>query len=72
MGKTRPGLGLGGWKQPGWGAAAVQIPPPTSSQVCKEKHRFERLMDYFRNEDSSIDFMVPCPSPGHPWGWVGG
>ncbi|KFO75033.1 Formin-like 3, partial [Cuculus canorus] len=29
-------------------------------QVCKEKHRFERLMDYFRNEDSSIDFMVAC------------
>ncbi|XP_010212848.1 PREDICTED: formin-like protein 3, partial [Tinamus guttatus] len=28
--------------------------------VCKEKHRFERLMDYFRNEDSSIDFMVAC------------
>ncbi|NXO57034.1 FMNL3 protein, partial [Aramus guarauna] len=24
------------------------------------KHRFERLMDYFRNEDSSIDFMVAC------------
>ncbi|KAF1414715.1 Formin-like protein 3, partial [Spheniscus humboldti] len=30
------------------------------AQVCKEKHRFERLMDYFRNEDSSIDFMVAC------------
>ncbi|KGL91806.1 Formin-like 3, partial [Charadrius vociferus] len=29
-------------------------------EVCKEKHRFERLMDYFRNEDSSIDFMVAC------------
>ncbi|KAJ7427128.1 formin-like protein 3 [Willisornis vidua] len=28
--------------------------------VCKEKHRFERLMEYFRNEDSSIDFMVAC------------
>ncbi|XP_030323980.1 formin-like protein 3 isoform X1 [Calypte anna] len=29
-------------------------------EVCKEQHRFERLMDYFRNEDSSIDFMVAC------------
>ncbi|NXG09144.1 FMNL3 protein, partial [Sakesphorus luctuosus] len=29
-------------------------------EVCKEKHRFERLMEYFRNEDSSIDFMVAC------------
>ncbi|NXD18631.1 FMNL3 protein, partial [Nothocercus nigrocapillus] len=29
-------------------------------EVCKEKHRFERLMDYFRNEDSSMDFMVAC------------
>ncbi|NXV53883.1 FMNL3 protein, partial [Uria aalge] len=33
---------------------------PLLAQVCKEKHRFERLMDYFRNEDSSIDFMVAC------------
>uniref|UniRef100_A0A674K9U7 Formin like 3 n=1 Tax=Terrapene triunguis TaxID=2587831 RepID=A0A674K9U7_9SAUR len=29
-------------------------------EVCKETHRFEKLMDYFRNEDSSIDFMVAC------------
>ncbi|KAM9252251.1 LOW QUALITY PROTEIN: formin-like protein 3 [Cariama cristata] len=28
-------------------------------EVCKEKHRFERLMEYFRNEDSSI-VMVAC------------
>uniref|UniRef100_A0A4W3IYD2 Formin-like 3 n=1 Tax=Callorhinchus milii TaxID=7868 RepID=A0A4W3IYD2_CALMI len=27
-------------------------------EVCKEKHRFENLMEYFRNEDSNIDFMV--------------
>lgn len=27
-------------------------------QVCKEKHRFERLMDYFRSEEGNIDFMV--------------
>lgn len=27
-------------------------------QVCKELHRFEKLMEYFRNEDSNIDFMV--------------
>ncbi|MEQ2209340.1 hypothetical protein XENOCAPTIV_028808 [Xenoophorus captivus] len=26
--------------------------------VCKEKHRFERLMDYFRCEEGNIDFMV--------------
>lgn len=29
-----------------------------ASQVCKEQHRFEKLMEYFRNEDSNIDFMV--------------
>uniref|UniRef100_A0A7M4FRN4 Formin like 3 n=1 Tax=Crocodylus porosus TaxID=8502 RepID=A0A7M4FRN4_CROPO len=29
-------------------------------EVCKEKHRFEKLMEYFRQEDSSIDFMVAC------------
>ncbi|XP_067880693.1 formin-like protein 3 isoform X2 [Heterodontus francisci] len=29
-------------------------------EVCKEKHRFENLMEYFRNEDSNIDFMVAC------------
>uniref|UniRef100_A0A8C9VWB9 Formin-like 3 n=1 Tax=Scleropages formosus TaxID=113540 RepID=A0A8C9VWB9_SCLFO len=29
-------------------------------QVCKEKHRFERLMDCFRSEDGNIDFMVAC------------
>ncbi|NXX74730.1 FMNL3 protein, partial [Urocolius indicus] len=33
-------------------------------EVCQEKHRFERLMDYFRNEDSSIDFMVGFPGLG--------
>lgn len=27
-------------------------------QVCKEKHRFERLMDYFRCEEGNIDYMV--------------
>uniref|UniRef100_A0A8C5VNY5 Formin like 1 n=1 Tax=Microcebus murinus TaxID=30608 RepID=A0A8C5VNY5_MICMU len=32
--------------------------PPT--QVCGEQHRFEKLMEYFRNEDSNIDFMVAC------------
>ncbi|GCC43934.1 hypothetical protein chiPu_0027691, partial [Chiloscyllium punctatum] len=26
-------------------------------QVCGEKVRFEKLMEYFRNEDSNIDFM---------------
>ncbi|XP_056672975.1 formin-like protein 1 isoform X6 [Monodelphis domestica] len=29
-------------------------------EVCGEKNRFERLMEYFRNEDSNIDFMVAC------------
>lgn len=33
-------------------------------QVCKELHRFEKLMEYFRNEDSNIDFMV------RNWVWV--
>ena len=36
-------------------------------QVCKEMHRFEKLMEYFRNEDSNIDFMVRN-RPG-PRGW---
>ena len=31
-------------------------------QVCKEKHRFEKLMDYFRCEDGNIDFMVKALS----------
>ncbi|MEJ1283973.1 hypothetical protein NN561_014952 [Cricetulus griseus] len=26
-------------------------------EVCGEQHRFEKLMEYFRNEDSNIDFM---------------
>uniref|UniRef100_A0A8B9PEW3 FH2 domain-containing protein n=1 Tax=Apteryx owenii TaxID=8824 RepID=A0A8B9PEW3_APTOW len=70
MGETRgirTSLGWGRWG-PGnggcrgghdWGRARL-IPHPSRSQVCKEKHRFERLMEYFRNEDSSIDFMVAC------------
>ncbi|XP_074082069.1 formin-like protein 3 isoform X2 [Macrotis lagotis] len=29
-------------------------------EVCKELYRFEKLMEYFRNEDSNIDFMVAC------------
>uniref|UniRef100_A0A8C4LQN3 Formin like 1 n=1 Tax=Equus asinus asinus TaxID=83772 RepID=A0A8C4LQN3_EQUAS len=29
-------------------------------QACGEQHRFEKLMEYFRNEDSNIDFMVAC------------
>lgn len=40
--------------------------PPT--QVCGEQHRFEKLMEYFRNEDSNIDFMVSSgaqPGLGH-------
>lgn len=34
----------------------------SGSQVCKERHRFEKLMEYFRNEDSNIDFMVRSTS----------
>uniref|UniRef100_A0A8C7TPA3 Formin-like protein 1 n=1 Tax=Oncorhynchus mykiss TaxID=8022 RepID=A0A8C7TPA3_ONCMY len=29
-------------------------------QVCGERSRFEKLMEYFSNEDSNIDFMVAC------------
>ncbi|XP_039187254.1 formin-like protein 1 isoform X2 [Crotalus tigris] len=29
-------------------------------EVCGEKNRFEKLMEYFQNEDSNIDFMVAC------------
>ncbi|XP_054565752.1 formin-like protein 1 [Eptesicus fuscus] len=29
-------------------------------EVCGEQHRFEKLMEYFRHEDSNIDFMVAC------------
>ncbi|XP_074748035.1 formin-like protein 1 isoform X2 [Strix uralensis] len=29
-------------------------------EVCGEKNRFEKLMEYFRNEDTNIDFMVAC------------
>uniref|UniRef100_A0A4W3IDE1 Formin like 1 n=1 Tax=Callorhinchus milii TaxID=7868 RepID=A0A4W3IDE1_CALMI len=28
--------------------------------VCGEKRPFEKLMEYFQNEDGSIDFMVAC------------
>lgn len=27
-------------------------------QVSREKNRFEKLMEYFINDDSNIDFMV--------------
>lgn len=37
---------------------------PVPTQVCGERNRFEKLMEYFRNEDTNIDFMVSgC------WGW---
>ncbi|XP_061564234.1 formin-like protein 1 isoform X2 [Cololabis saira] len=29
-------------------------------EVCGEESRFEKLMEYFCNEDSNIDFMVAC------------
>lgn len=40
-------------------------------QVCGEKSRFEKLMEYFCREDSNIDFMVKMllrvQSPGTVW-----
>lgn len=36
--------------------------------MCGEHHRFEKLMEYFRNEESNIDFMVSSgaqPGPVH-------
>uniref|UniRef100_A0A4W6FMY1 Formin like 2 n=1 Tax=Lates calcarifer TaxID=8187 RepID=A0A4W6FMY1_LATCA len=29
-------------------------------EVCIETQRFEKLMEYFKNEDNNIDFMVAC------------
>ncbi|KAL1248353.1 hypothetical protein QQF64_021671 [Cirrhinus molitorella] len=29
-------------------------------EVCGEKNRFEKLMEYFSNEDNNFDFMVAC------------
>ncbi|XP_073768539.1 formin-like protein 2 isoform X3 [Danio rerio] len=29
-------------------------------EVCLEEQRFEKLMEYFKNEDNNIDFMVAC------------
>ncbi|XP_016418142.1 formin-like protein 1 [Sinocyclocheilus rhinocerous] len=29
-------------------------------EVCGEKNRFEKLMEYYRNDDNNIDFMVAC------------
>ncbi|XP_030642365.1 formin-like protein 2 [Chanos chanos] len=29
-------------------------------EVCAETQRFEKLMEYFKNEDSNVDFMVAC------------
>lgn len=34
------------------------LSPLLPPQVCGEKNRFEKLMEYFRNEDTNIDFMV--------------
>ncbi|KAJ4931739.1 hypothetical protein JOQ06_010179, partial [Pogonophryne albipinna] len=30
------------------------------TQVSRERNRFEKLMEYFINDDSNIDFMVAC------------
>lgn len=68
------------WVPPALDAHLGRAPPSPQPllppQVCGEKNRFEKLMEYFRNEDSNIDFMVsggggwgprcaPCP----PRGW---
>lgn len=53
---------------PSWVSPGPVLPgpqPPAPPQVCGEKNRFEKLMEYFRNEDTNIDFMVsgcwgPC------------
>lgn len=34
-------------------------------QVCMETQRFERLMEYFKNEDNNIDFMVCTQTRAH-------
>lgn len=47
------------------GASPTAIPP---TQVCGEQHRFEKLMKYFRNKDSNINFMMSSgaqPGLGH-------
>lgn len=36
----------------------IQISFYFLSQVSREKNRFEKLMEYFINDDSNIDFMV--------------
>lgn len=46
------------------GRAPPSPQPLLPPQVCGEKNRFEKLMEYFRNEDSNIDFMV---SGGGGW-----
>ncbi|KAK4808399.1 hypothetical protein QYF61_002636 [Mycteria americana] len=38
----------------------LALSPLLPPQVCGEKNRFEKLMEYFRNEDTNIDFMVAC------------
>ena len=38
--------------------ALLTLSPLLPPQVCGEKNRFEKLMEYFRNEDTNIDFMV--------------
>ena len=34
-------------------------------QVCVETQRFEKLMEYFKNEDNNIDFMVGSHTHTH-------
>uniref|UniRef100_A0A2I2YV36 Formin like 1 n=1 Tax=Gorilla gorilla gorilla TaxID=9595 RepID=A0A2I2YV36_GORGO len=40
------------------GSVNSDLPPPCGDP--SRQHRFEKLMEYFRNEDSNIDFMVAC------------
>lgn len=54
------------WESGAWFGYSAR--DPLSAQVCGEQHRFEKLMEYFRNEDSNIDFMVSTGAcGGAPW-----
>ena len=63
--------GIRGWaagRRPRWYVPGTSVTAIHPTQVCGEQHRFEKLMEYFRNEDSNIDFMV---SSGLGWATLG-
>lgn len=51
------------------GPAFPSPQPLLPPQVCGERNRFEKLMEYFRNEDSNIDFMVSGSQGRGPTAW---